>query len=155
MSSDNRVDIPLEQVLSARGDKIVGGKTYEAYRRYLIGFKDTARADLEQLHFETYYGPTRNITTDTIVKGIYDSRGIKKPTDYKDSKAEIVLEAVKKRVNDYLVQLENFRDNGYLETTVIKMAKQSDNYIMRSCGENKIAALVALGYKYISGVVLT
>jgi len=150
----NRMDVPLDQVLSARGTLIVGGKTYHAYKLFLQGRRQEARNMLINEHFDAYYGEKRNITTDAIVKDMYLELGVKKPDNYKSADSVVVLRAVMQRVDEYIKQLGDFEKNGYKETTVVKMSRKEDNYIMRSCGENKVAALAALGYRSIPGVVV-
>ena len=146
------MEIPLRNVLSARDDLIQGGITHQCYLWFLDGETDKARERLIKLHFDTYFGPTRNMTTDAIVKDLYESKGCLKPRDYMNSDRDIVLKAVTKRVDEYLAQLQNFQQNGYVETTKIRMSQKGPNFIMRSCGENKIAALLALGYRSIQNV---
>lgn len=149
------MDILLEKVLSARGDLIMGGETYLCYLLFLGDRPGEARERLTQLHFNTYFGKTRNDTSDKIVKKIYESRKILKPVNYLNSDPEIVMEAVARRVDEYLIQLEDFRQRGYVETTTIKMSRRNDLFIMRSCGENKVAALLALGHQHIPNVVVS
>ena len=148
----NRMDVPLDQILSARGTLIVGDKTHHAYCIFLQGRRKEARNMLIKEHFDVYYGEKRNITTDAIVKDMYLELGVKKPDDYKSTDAIIVFRAVMQRVDEYIKQLEEFERNGYKETTVVKMSCKGSNYIMRSCGENKVAALAALGHLSIPGV---
>jgi len=149
---NNRIDVPLDRVLSARETLIVGGKTHHAYCIFLQGRRKEARNMLIKEHFGTYYGEKRNITTDAIVKEMYSELGMNKPDNYKSTDAIIVFRAVMQRVDEYIKQLEDFEKNGYKETTVVKMSRKGDNYIMRSCGENKVAALAALGHRSIPGV---
>jgi len=149
---NNKMDIPLNQVLSARGTLIVGGKTHHAYELFLQGRRQEARNMLIKEHFDAYYGEKRNITTDAIVKDMYFELGVKKPDNYKSTDPVVVFRAVVQRVDEYIKQLEDFERDGYKETTVVKMSRKGDNYIMRSCGENKVAALAALGYQSIPGV---
>lgn len=151
---NNRMDIPLNQVLSARGTLIVGGRTHHAYCLFLQGRRQEARNMLIREHFDTYYGETRNITSDKIVKEMYFELGVRKPDNYKQSDPIIVLRAVSKRVDAYIKQLEDFDQNGYKETDPIKMSQRNDKYIMRSCGENKVAALAALKHKVVPGVII-
>jgi len=148
----NRMDVPLDQVLSARGTLIVGDKTHHVYKLFLRGRRQEARNMLISEHFDTYYGEKRNITTDAIVKDMYFELGVKKPDNYKSTDPVVVFRAVVQRVDEYIKQLEDFERDGYKETTVVKMSRKGDNYIMRSCGENKVAALAALGYQSIPGV---
>jgi hypothetical protein len=151
---NSRIDVPLDKVLSARGTLIVGGDTYNAYCIFLQGRWQEARGLLIQEHFNTYFGDRLNITTDKIVAEIYVRAGLKKPENYKHSDEKIVKIAVTQRVDGYLVQLEKFRQNGYVETDIVRMSRKGDQYIMRSCGENKVAALAALGHQTIPGVMI-
>jgi hypothetical protein len=65
-----------------------------------------------------------------------------------------VRQAVVRRVDVYLAQLEEIQRNGYKETDPIRMSRRGEHYIMRSCGENKVAALAALGKTVMPGVVI-
>ena len=150
----NRMDVPLNKVLSARGTLIVGGETYRAYCIFLQGQWQEARDLLIREHFAIYFAARRNVTTDKIVTEIYAALGLEKPGDYMASHQGIVTQAVEQRVDVYLAQLERFRQGGYVETDVIRMSPRGTDYIMQSCGENKVAALAALGHVVMPGVVV-
>ena len=149
-----RMNIPVAKILSARNTFIMEGKSYHAYCLYLKGRRKEARNILIREHFDTYYGKTRNITTDTMVKEMYLELGATKPINYMDSDPGIVLKVVAQRVDVYLKQFEDFQQNGYKETTAIKMSPKGENFILRSCGENKCIAMAALGNEFMPGVVL-
>jgi hypothetical protein len=151
-----KMNVPVDKVCSDRGELIFGGWTFAAYKLYLAGEEDEARRMLEELHFTTYYKDRRNITTDKIVAEIYKERGAVKPTSHLASDPDIVRDAVRRRVNGYLEQLCKFRDNGYIETDEVRMVRHGGNlYRMTSCGENKVAALAALGHAIIPNVAVS
>jgi len=146
------MNVPVDKVLNARGNLIVGGDTYNSYLLHLAGDNKSAWDSLIREHFEWYYGPVRNATSDKIVAEIYAERGLEKPADYKDSDPEIVMQAVIRRVDWYLEQLDRFRDNGFSTKETIRMRRVGDKYQMTSCGENKVAAWAALGHKTVPDV---
>src|SRR5690606_22879181 len=59
----DEMNVPVDKVLNARGNLIVGGDTHQAYILYLAGKKTEARAMLIHEHFDWYYGPVRNVTS--------------------------------------------------------------------------------------------
>lgn len=139
------MNVPVDKVLNARGKLIVGGDTFNSYLLYLDGDKGAARDRLIREHYEWYFGPVLNSTSDKIVAEIYEERGLKKPADYMSSDPEIVMQAVVRRVLWYLEQLADFRDKGFSTKEKIRMRRKGDLYQMISCGENKVAAWAALG----------
>lgn len=149
------MNVPVDKVLNARGNLIVGGDTHQAYILYLAGKKTEARAMLIHEHFDWYYGPVRNVTSDKIVAEIYAERGWKKPADYRQSNPEVVMAAVGRRVTFYLEQLEAFRDHGFSTKEVIRMKRIHEHFQMISCGENKVAAWAALGHDTVPDVKVT
>jgi hypothetical protein len=146
------MNVPVEKVLNARGKLIVGGDTFNSYLLYLAGNHKAARDRLIREHYEWYFGPVRNTTSDKIVAEIYAERGLEKPASYKESEPEIVMQAVVRRVTWYLEQLEDFRDHGFSTKEKIRMRQVGDQFQMISCGENKVAAWAALGHKTVPDV---
>lgn len=146
------MNVPVDKVLNARGNLIVGGATYWAYQIFLSGNRGMAWEMLVREHMEWYFGPVRNATSDKIVAEIYGERGLEKPASYKDSDPEIVMRAVIRRVDWYLEQLEDFKANGFSTKETIRMRRVGDKYQMTSCGENKVAAWAALGHSTVPDV---
>ena len=146
------MNVPVDKVLNARGNLIVGGDTYRAYLIFLSGNRGMAWEMLVREHMEWYFGPVRNATSDKIVAEIYAERGLEKPASYKDSDPEIVMQAVVRRVDWYLEQLEDFKKNGFSTKETIRMRRVGDQFQMTSCGENKVAAWAALGHKTVPDV---
>ena len=151
---EERMDVPVSLVLSGLGKLIIGDETYRAYSDYVSGREKEGRDRLIRAHYESYFSERLNVTTDGIVREVYESRGIEKPEEYMDSDPAIVREAVERRVDNYIAALDDYRRDGYKETDPVRMAVQGKHFIMRSCGYNKVAALAALGYEYMPNVVI-
>jgi hypothetical protein len=149
------MDIPIDKIKTNEGDRIIDSVAAAAYRMFVQGRREDARTMLIQAHFDFYYGPRLVIATDKIVQEVYRRRGRPKPENYQDVEHDIALEAVTRRVDDYLAALdETIRTGRLTRDEPLRVSMVDDEYILKSCGYNDIAAWAATEHETVPDVVL-
>jgi predicted DsbA family dithiol-disulfide isomerase len=140
------MQVEIHKILNGVGEKISGTKIVAAYRHLIRGDEEKAGAALARLYYDAYWTGVRNVTTDDIVKKIYQELGQEKPENSTDSDPDIVREAVNMRVAGEIKTAKDILANGMRKSPVV--IPDGDHYRLYD-GFNRVVLMMARGDKII------
>lgn len=147
--------IPLHQLLSARGQLVCQSEVARAYELYAMGQKIEAKERLVKIHLDAYY-QTHSYKTYEVVLEICRNKKMTLPQKMSDVDPSVLRQAIEIRVGEYLERFDKLAEHGYGECSfIIYVKKYGDQFMLDSCGFNKCAAMLALGYDDIPNIVVT
>lgn len=140
------MQVEIHKILNGVGEKISGTKIVAAYRHLIRGDEEKAVAALARLYYDAYWTGVRNVTTDDIVKKIYQELGQEKPENSTDSDPDIVREAVNMRVAGEIKTAKDILANGMRKSPVV--IPEGEYYRLYD-GFNRVVLMIARGDKMV------